>query len=61
MSNKIIYSLRVMTKLVNLGYVPIETLKNPKDIKYNCWLFAATPEFMKDLDKILKGMDGNDK
>lgn len=54
MKQEIIYSLKVMEQLVRLGYVPVATLPNPKNIKYNCWVFEQTEEFQKDLSMVLK-------
>lgn len=58
--NKIIYSLKVMLKLVEKGHMPISTMMNPKYPRYDCWVFAVTDEFQKDLDEILGGC-GNGK
>ena len=45
MKTEIIYSLRVMEILVKMGYIPIATLPNPKNSKYNCWVFELTEAF----------------
>ena len=58
--NKIIYSLKVMLKLVEKGHMPISTMMNPNYPRYDCWVFAVTDEFQKDLDEILGGR-GNGK
>jgi hypothetical protein len=59
MENKIIYALWVMEKLVKLGYYPVKTLPNPKDTRFNCWVFESTEKFEKDLTRILKGGSNN--
>ena len=41
---KIIYSLKIMKELVKRGYFPIQTLPNPKDTRYNCWIFENNEE-----------------
>jgi len=43
--NKIIYSLKVMLKLVEKGNIPISTMPNPKYPEYDCWIFQSTDKF----------------
>ena len=38
-----------------MGFLPIATLPNPKDIKYNCWVFEWTEEFDDALGVVLGG------
>ena len=45
MKTEIIYSLRVMEILVKMGHIPVATLPNPKNSRYNCWVFELTEEF----------------
>ena len=45
MKTEIVYSLKVMERLVKMGYLPIATLPNPKNTKYNCWVFEQSEEF----------------
>lgn len=61
MQRKIIYSMRVMLALVQRGHVPEATMPNPQNTKYNCWVFAETPEFQKDLDQILGPVKRGDR
>lgn len=56
LERKIIYSLKVMEKLVARGYLPTATLPNPSRPEYICWVFDVTPEFQKDVDEILGGV-----
>lgn len=42
---KIIYSLKIMNKLVEKGHIPVETMPNPKNTFYNCWIFEVNPQF----------------
>lgn len=56
MEREIIYSLRVMEQLVKLGHIPVATLPNPKNIKYNCWVFEQSEKFQRDLEIVLKGV-----
>ena len=55
MKQEIVYSLRVMEILVKMGHIPVATLPNPKNSKYNCWVFELTEEFQRDLSQVLKG------
>lgn len=50
--NKIIYSMRIMIQLVEAGFMPKGTIPNPKDVRYNCWVFELTPELQATLDRI---------
>ncbi len=52
--NKIIYSLRIMEKLVERGYAPLTSMPNPKFPQFQCWVFAVSDGFKKDLDEILR-------
>jgi hypothetical protein len=29
-------------------------MRNPKDIRFSCWVYEATPEFLEAFDKLLK-------
>ena len=58
--NKIIYSLRVNLALIEAGFMPIDTIPNPKFPRYDCWIFEYTSEFEEALNKILGGIS-NDK
>ncbi len=52
---KIIYSMRIMLKLVEKGYQPLTTMPNPQHPEFNCWVFEQTEDFKKDLNEILGG------
>lgn len=39
-----------------MGFRPVETLDNPINSKYKCWVFARTSAFDKALDEVLGGM-----
>ncbi len=58
--NEIIYSLRVMEQLVKMGHLPKATMPNPKNPKYNCWVFEQSEQFQADLSKVLEGVSRND-
>ncbi len=53
---KVIYSLQVMRQLLELGFRPIESLQNPVDEKYKCWVFERSEAFDIALDQVLGGM-----
>lgn len=59
--NKIIYSLKVMLKLVEKGNIPISTMPNPKYPEYDCWIFQSTDKFEQDLTDVLGGMKDGSK
>lgn len=54
--NQIIYSAKVMTQLVELGFTPIFTMKNPKYPQFDCWVFKRTSKFLEALNKVLGGI-----
>ena len=56
LDTKIIYSLKVATKLIALGHQPVGTMANPMKPEFTCWIFEVTPEFQGDLDKVLGGV-----
>ena len=39
-----------------MGFLPVATLPNPKDTRYNCWVFEWTEEFDEALGKVLGGL-----
>ena len=47
---QIVYSMRIMRALVEQGEFPVKTIPNPKDTKYNCWIFKNTESFQKKLE-----------
>lgn len=50
--NKIIYSKRLMEKLLAMGNVPVQSMPNPYKPEFQCWIFAVTEKFQKDMDEI---------
>lgn len=55
--NKIIYSLKVMEQLVEMGNIPVSQMPNPKFPQYTCWIFQITDKFEQDLDRVLGGQN----
>lgn len=51
---KIIYTLRIMVKLAEMGHQPITSMPNPKCPRLTCWVFKDTEEFERDLSLIMK-------
>lgn len=56
---EVVYSYRVMQRLMRLGYFPVKTIPNPKDSKYTSWVFEASEDFRKDLRKIVEEVQRN--
>lgn len=50
---KVIYTLKLASKLIELGYQPITIMPNPKHPQFNCWVFKDTPEFEQALSEVL--------
>lgn len=51
---KVIYSFKIKNMLELLGFKPLLETNNPKNEKYKCWLFEATPALLEAFDKILR-------
>ena len=54
---KIVYSLRVHIELQRRGFTFLTEMKNPNNPRYNCWVYAATPERLAAFDEALRGGD----
>ena len=52
---KIIYSLKLHIALQKRGFICLTEMKNPHNPQYNCWVYAATPEFLAAFDALLEG------
>ena len=52
---KIIYSLKLHIELQMQGFVCLMEMKNPQNPRYNCWVYAATPDLLAAFDALLKG------
>lgn len=37
-----------------MGFQYVTEMRNPKDVRYSCWVYEATPEFLKAFDELLK-------
>ena len=51
---KIVYSLRFHVALQQLGIVHIIEMKNPQNPHLNCWVYAATPDFIAAFEALMK-------
>lgn len=57
MSNtKVIYTLKVHIELQKRGFKCLIEMRNPKNQHLNCWVYEATPEFMKVFNELVGGM-----
>ena len=50
--NMIVYSLKVMEKLVERGHFPLQMMPNPKFPQYNCWIFFVDESFLTDFEEV---------
>lgn len=50
---KIIYSLRIHLKLQEMGFKYLTEMKNPQNMRFNCWVYEATPQLLEAFDNIL--------
>lgn len=54
---KIIYSLRIHLKLQEMGFKYLTEMKNPQNIRFNCWVYEATPQLLEAFDNILREVE----
>ena len=52
---QIIYSRKIMLKLVERGFIPIQTMPNPYKKNFQCWVFEATDDFIEAREELLGG------
>ena len=57
---KIIYSLKIHIYLQKLGFQYLTEMKNPNNPRFNCWVYAETPDLLAAFDAAVKGGNGND-
>lgn len=57
---KIIYSLRIHLKLQEMGFKYLTEMKNPQNMRFNCWVYEATPRLLKAFDNILTSGEEDD-
>lgn len=54
---KIIYSLRIHLKLQEKGFKYLTEMKNPQNMRFNCWVYEATPQLLEAFDNILREVE----
>ena len=54
---KIIYSLRIHLKLQEMGFKYLTEMKNPQNMRFNCWVYEATPQLLEAFDDILREVE----
>ena len=54
---KIIYSLRTHLKLQEMGFKYLTEMKNPQNMRFNCWVYEATPQLLEAFDNILREVE----
>lgn len=52
---KIIYSLQIHIALQAQGFIHETEMKNPKNPRFNCWVYEETPELLQAFDKLVRG------
>lgn len=57
---KIIYSLRIHLKLQEMGFKYLTEMKNPQNMRFNCWVYEATPQLLEAFDNILTSGEEGD-
>lgn len=57
---KIIYSLKLHIALQKQGFICLTEMKNPYNPQYNCWVYAATADFLAAFDALISGGAAND-
>lgn len=55
---KIIYSLRIHLELQRQGFKYLTEMKNPANMRFNCWVYEATPQLLEAFDRILQEIGG---
>ena len=54
---KIIYSLRIHLKLQEMGFKYLTEMNNPQNMRFNCWVYEATPQLLEAFDNILREVE----
>jgi hypothetical protein len=58
---KTVYSFRIHTKLMLMGFKPLLEMDNPKKTEFKCWVYEASPAFFEAFDLIMKEVKANGK
>ena len=51
---KIIYSLKIHIALQAQGFEYLTEMKNPKDKRFNCWVYEETPALKEAFDALVR-------
>ena len=51
---KIIYSLKIHIALQAQGFMYETEMKNPTNPRFNCWVYAETPELLAAFDALVR-------
>lgn len=57
---KIVYSLRIHIALQQQGFSYMTEMKNPQNPHLNCWVYAATPDFLAAFEALIGEVCRND-
>ena len=52
---RIVFRMKYAAKMQLLGHKLLDTMPNPNDDRYTCWIFQNDPTFDGDLHEIIKG------
>lgn len=58
---QIVYSFRVRTILELKGFQPLGEIPNPKNNKYKCWIYEASPAFLEAFKEVTFKKEGQDE
>ena len=57
---KIVYSLRIHVALQQQGFAYVSEMKNPQNPHLNCWVYAASPDFLAAFEALMGEVRAND-
>lgn len=57
LKQKVVYSLYIHIQLQLRGFKYIKVMPNPKNDRFNCWIYELTPAFQEAFDEILEGRE----
>lgn len=50
----VVYKLQLAMALMKKGHKPFQTMPNPANTNYTCWVFEKSPELVRDFEMLLK-------
>lgn len=59
-NTKTIYSFRIKNLLELRGFKPLLETNNPKYEGYKCWVYEASPAFLKAFEEVAFRKEGQD-